>query len=371
MARVADLQSELDRQLRPILAHHGLTEPLAPDRTEAEGSVSRLFVLESPARLRAVRLVLRRDPAWQEALVRVASELAPQPDGGPLPHRLDPYRVTALPGRETPVGPGTRRGPWLSYGVADGLPTSAPVRLCQVRDGRPWFTACPAGIASFDGARFTLFTEDEGLPFRTVSDLAEDPEGHLWLVGLGGVARFDGREFAAYTVVDGLPAERVHCVLRGRQGDLWVGTDSGVSRYDGCRWRAFGTADGLPSPLVESLGEDRAGILWAGTGRGTSHFDGTRFARLTCADGLPGERIGAIHEDAAGDLWLAAYGAGICRVRDGRPTECYTTADGLDRVGGGLAAPASHSTGRTVPYPALRVQPARRRCSWTRLTSPC
>ena len=84
-------------------------------------------------------------------------------------------------------------------------------------------------VCRFDGAQFTFFTADDGLPSNVVYALLEDRRGHPWFATQEGASRFDGRQFANFTVRDGLAAAKVNAMVEDRRGHLWFGTACGVS----------------------------------------------------------------------------------------------------------------------------------------------
>ena len=48
-----------------------------------------------------------------------------------------------------------------------------------------WFGTEGAGLCKYNGTSFTIYTEKEGLPVNSITSIAEDKKGNLWLGTLG------------------------------------------------------------------------------------------------------------------------------------------------------------------------------------------
>ena len=79
---------------------------------------------------------------------------------------------------------------------------------------------------------------------------------------------------------DGLGNPSVTALAQDRVGYLWVATQNGLFRYDGTRFREFGRDDGFVIPNFTSLLADTSGTLWAGSRSGLFYWDGQRFHEL-------------------------------------------------------------------------------------------
>ena len=132
--------------------------------------------------------------------------------------------------------------------------------------------------------------------------------------------------FRELTTRDGLPNDTISTVAQDKAGLIWIGTFAGIARYDGYRLHQWESdpddVDRLPEIYVRALlplsdGGMLIGMGAAGLAR--YHPDTDGFERLTTADG-PGTRIYAMMpaRDAHGDAaWIAAdeIGRASCRER--------------------------------------------------------
>src|SRR5581483_11421955 len=236
----------------------------------------------------------------------------------------------------------------ISYSASEGFPSNDAGPVIQDRDGTIWAGTLNAGLAQFDGRRFSVLGKRQGLVSKTIHALATDAGGDLWVGTNAGLERVqDGRIVAPYTTAQGLPSNWVRSLFRDAHGVLWAGTQAGpaILRHgifiapEGARQigRAAVLAfaedrqsrllmaienDGLyvyengafrpmaperEAPRdVDAVYQDRDGLLWAGTvGSGLWLFKNGKFFRFLMKDGLFDDEIYGITEDDRDELWMA------------------------------------------------------------------
>jgi ligand-binding sensor domain-containing protein len=99
------------------------------------------------------------------------------------------------------------------------------------------------------------------------------PDQAVWAGTWGaGVARFDGKRWTNLSTQDGLAGNIVYSITQHPDGAFWFGTNRGVSRYDGKQWQNFGKKEGLLEDNVYALAVAPTGEVWVGTRRGVARI---------------------------------------------------------------------------------------------------
>jgi ligand-binding sensor domain-containing protein len=161
-------------------------------------------------------------------------------------------------------------------------------------------------------------TENSGLPFDMVHELAFDQVGLLWIglscfycQGSGGLASFDGENWTSYDSFNsGIPDDQVIGLALDEEGHAWVGTSDSLGMFDGENWIDFartGDSTELRMYDIPGIDFDLDGRVWvssADTG-GIAYFDGESWTRFTLRE-LPVRPMMAddITVDHAGNKWI-------------------------------------------------------------------
>jgi len=161
---------------------------------------------------------------------------------------------------------------------------------------------------------------DEGLPATSVTDIAQTPEGYLW-VGtlLAGLHRFDGVQFASYHGLNtpGFRGMAVRRLFSDRAGRLWFNTYTDAL----LTWTPAGFASAREEPLrVERL-------LWSGTNEvlllagNRSLWHGLRRQQAWQWEviELPVAAQPRFSADAEGRLWHVQTNGALACWRPGQP----------------------------------------------------
>ena len=267
-----------------------------------------------------------------------------------------------------------RAGSWraLRAGRPLRVPATSPF-LLEDRTGTLWCGSKGEGLASLDSTRTysVFFTRTGGLPSDSVSALALDAAGRLWVGTANGLARYDTTGWATWltnstpgpdsirdivedgqqrlwisssrglysldptrttlaraTVADAIADSLISILVAGRNGRVLAGTRKGLSVLDQGHWTspAGGWAPGDSD--VTSLMEDSRGRIWFGTYLGITRYNGNGWDRFPTSvlDNTP---INALLEDRAGGVWAVRQTNGAVRYNG-------TTWRGLSYSGDGL-----------------------------------
>src|SRR6516225_9230718 len=87
---------------------------------------------------------------------------------------------------------------------------------------------------------FRFYGAEEGLQNLVVLSLAQDHTGYIYAGTEGGLYRYDGTRFRLMGQAEGLPCStEVHGLFVASDGALWVNTCARVFRFGGQRLNPF------------------------------------------------------------------------------------------------------------------------------------
>ncbi len=240
------------------------------------------------------------------------------------------------------------------------LPDDRIAAILAARDGSLWVGfGTVGGVARIVDGSASHFTTKDGLAHGDVNAIVEDAQATIWVASHGGLSAYDGQRWRIVGEADGLPRGPVLGLRCDSRGRLWVGTATGLYRRHaeqrafipveagsdaevaedraGTVWvsdpheafRIVGTARSSSAPLARRTGAgrglliDRSGALWVGTrGAGlmrvhgdTAGVDPDRIEHLTRREGLLSDEVRALFQDRDGSLWIGSR-RGLSRLSE-------------------------------------------------------
>ncbi len=205
-----------------------------------------------------------------------------------------------------------------TWTVQSGLPINSITALIQTEDGYIWI-GTGAGLARFDGVRFTTFTkQDSPLTNDRITSLYEDSNEVLWIgTDGGGLYSWEKGLWKNFTMKDGLSNEHVRTITGDWKGDLYVGTDYGLNRISQDGIDVYTEEDGLYDNIITDLCLDNWGTLWVGTFRGgLVRFNEGVIAVYDYEDGLLNSSVQSLTVDRWGTIWIGTL-EGLYFLRSG------------------------------------------------------
>ena len=114
----------------------------------------------------------------------------------------------------------------------------------------------------------TIYSSDNGLPCGEANDIAQTPDGILWIGTYVGLYRYNGSEFKWMKDFDSV--KNANCLYVDEEGRLWIGTnDNGLSIcINGRIVTTLDDNDGLPSNSVRAIVKGADGYYYVGTSIG-------------------------------------------------------------------------------------------------------
>jgi len=203
---------------------------------------------------------------------------------------------------------------------ADTLPDNDIRHLFVDAAGRLWIATNVGGVARYDAATdsFTTFTAGpKGLSHVTVTSMADDGQGGLWVGTWGGLDHIDRAGMVTKGAIGGLPDRKTGALLRDRAGVLWIGTAGGLVRRVGTTLQkvALPTVDGTV-PSIREIFQDTQGRVWVATRRHGAYIvdPKTLQVRAVGSGDLRAEGINTLIEVRPGEIWMGTYAHGIVVV---------------------------------------------------------
>jgi diguanylate cyclase (GGDEF)-like protein/PAS domain S-box-containing protein len=206
----------------------------------------------------------------------------------------------------------------------NGLAQRTVTALAQDDAGFVW-VGTQGGLHRFDGQHYTLFREDarqpEGLPDSFITSLSSDHAGGLWVGTYAhSVVRLD---LANGRVRRYEPASRTDdrwrqvLAVLATPDAVWIGSPAGLERLDpasGQRRHVVVLPRSATPPAIslrQALVRDARGVLWYGTDAGLYRID-PRTGSSTRVSDLP---LRTALRDRSGRVWLGGDG-GLYLLRD-------------------------------------------------------
>jgi ligand-binding sensor domain-containing protein/signal transduction histidine kinase len=213
---------------------------------------------------------------------------------------------------------------------ADGLPDDFIRSLYTDHDGTLWI-GTRHGLAHLAGGKFTSFSTMDGLSSDFIGAIfrgsAAASPAPLWIGTAAGLSRFAGDTFTNYTVAQGLSNNTVTAMAGDNAGTLWLGTNGGgLNRLRESSGEVAGkvaiqafpwSGQGLPGTIYGML-EDATGQLWLAAKTG--------IFRVSLA-GLNAYTAGASHTIAV-TAYGTADGMNIRECSGGGHPAAWRLADG-------------------------------------------
>src|SRR5262249_42973615 len=143
----------------------------------------------------------------------------------------------------------------------------------------------------------------DGFAKGGIYDVAQTPDGYLWLATEFGLVRFDGVKTVPWAPPPGqaLPSSNLRKLFVDRDGTLWISTGDGLASWKDGKLTQYPELSGF---VFSRAIQDREGSIWVG-GRAASEgkLCEIRNGNAKCyGEAVLGATMG-LHEDRKGNLW--------------------------------------------------------------------
>jgi ligand-binding sensor domain-containing protein/serine phosphatase RsbU (regulator of sigma subunit) len=205
-----------------------------------------------------------------------------------------------------------------TYSVDEGLTQSQVLSVFQDHNGLMWFGTNSGGASSFDGNKFTTYTEKNGLIHNIVYSICDDAKGNILFGTYGGLSIYNGFSFRNFNDSNGLPHKRVYKIMRDHENRIWIGTAKGVCLLENNHIVPFKKNEALNQSAVFAIYADSKGRIWFGTlNNGVFVLENNHLTQYTHLQGLSDNFVRSIIEQKDGGI-LVATNNGLSRIANGK-----------------------------------------------------
>ncbi|MDX1676518.1 two-component regulator propeller domain-containing protein [Arsukibacterium sp.] len=207
--------------------------------------------------------------------------------------------------------------------IGQGLSQTTVTSLAQDHSGNIWI-GTQSGLNRYDGFAVQVFLPEQqlsqSLSDNFVTSLLVDNQGMLWVGTLNGLNHFDpvAGTFKNISLAhSGRDSEPLVLALHlDTQQRLWIGTNQGLAMWQHTSQQAQWFGD--TNQYITALSADNAGNLWLGTPRGLIRFDHQTEQLITVKNfPYPDASVMTLYHDKAGRLWVGLEREGLLMQQPG------------------------------------------------------
>ena len=221
-----------------------------------------------------------------------------------------------------------KTGKFVPFSI-ENVPSDSPL-IFSNREGELWFSGKDRLFSFKNGnlKTYSIAGFNNGTDYQVA---CKDRQGALWV----GFFEGDGNKHSLLRIKDDqisevrLPGESVSHLAEDSQGNLWLSLyNKGIFRID----RAAVIAAEVPANAVESVLDidgistnasghlkfDREGGLWLGTEKGLHRIAPRAIHVLSRKDGLLLDNVYPILNDHAGNIWIGAWPNNLVKYENGK-----------------------------------------------------
>ncbi len=212
-------------------------------------------------------------------------------------------------------------------GTAGGLRGRVPSDLFRDHEGGLWVATVDGGLGYLppQWRAFSMYRHVPGNPASLTRDrvraLALSADGTLWVGGAGMLDHINpATGEVGHLAIPGLDRMSISALAEDPAGRLWIGSNKGCFVWDGTRLREVAAGNPALRHGVWRLIAARDGkVYFAAVGTGIFRIDADTLAITALAPAQAGEAAREIHQLRAADdgsIWAASH-AGLARLAPG------------------------------------------------------
>lgn len=193
------------------------------------------------------------------------------------------------------------------YSVPEGLIHSTVTAIAEDPRGYLWVGTFSGGVSQFDGKSFVNYSEGEIFAGYKIRDIKIGPDGTIWVASNGGLANFDGFEFTSYTDTTVLLSTSIRSLLFDSNDKLWIGTSKGIDFMENDIFSEFEYNNLLPEYGVVSLIEARDKSIYIGTVNGLYKYQDGEMDSIKTFENDNISLVYCIKQDSKDNIWFGTH----------------------------------------------------------------
>jgi len=206
----------------------------------------------------------------------------------------------------------SQRYNFKEYNVQDGLIHSTVTTIAEDQRGYLWLGTYDGGISQFDGNTFVNYSEGQVFGGYYIWDIEPDPnDGSIWIASNKGLVNFNGSDFTAYNDSTVMLSSHTWSLLFDSNKKFWIGTPSGIQFFKNGKFQDFEYNHLLSNKRIYSLEEASDKSILIGTFEGLYKF---KEGRMDSLKTFENDSIGVVYcikEDSKKNIWFGThYGIG-------------------------------------------------------------
>jgi signal transduction histidine kinase/ligand-binding sensor domain-containing protein len=184
---------------------------------------------------------------------------------------------------------------------------------------------CPCALALNPALNVSQYAHQswktrDGFTKGMIWDVAQTPDGYLWLATEFGLVRFDGVKPVPWEPPRGqsLPSSNIRHLFAARDGTLWISTENGLAAWKDGKLTQYPELSGF---FVSRATQDHDGTIWvaARTPPSEGRLCEIQNGKVKCSGANDFRSdVYSVHEDGKGNLWVAVP-EGLWRWKPGPP----------------------------------------------------